>query len=106
MFQIHRRLLHDDAFGVGEALNETAYEYGLVAIGKHWLTAGNISNGTAAQRVRSLQQQLLLSPWLFFSPADNISFTEWASKYKMEVGWLLSFKPVFQSLYSHWKPSD
>ena len=22
---VHRRLLHDDAFGVGEALNETAF---------------------------------------------------------------------------------
>jgi lysosomal alpha-mannosidase len=85
MFQVHRRLLHDDAFGVGEALNETAHGYGLVAVGKHWLTVGNISSGTAAQRVRSLQQQLSLSPWLFFSPADNISFAQWASKYKMEV---------------------
>ena len=33
---IHRRLLHDDAFGVGEALNETAFGgLGLVARGKH-----------------------------------------------------------------------
>jgi len=85
MFQVHRRLLHDDAFGVGEALNETAFGYGLVAIGKHWLTTGNISTGTAAQRARSLQQRLLLSPWLFFSPADNISYAEWVKNYKMEV---------------------
>jgi lysosomal alpha-mannosidase len=85
LFQVHRRLLHDDAFGVGEALNETAFGYGLVAIGKQWFTGGNISSGTAAQRTRSLQQKLLLSPWLFFSPADNISFSEWVSHYKMEV---------------------
>jgi len=77
--------LHDDAFGVGEALNETAFGYGLVAVGKHWITAGNISTGTAAQRARSLQQQLLLSPWLFFTPAPNISFVEWSSSYQMEV---------------------
>ena len=30
-----RRLLHDDAFGVGEALNETAFGEGLVVRGKH-----------------------------------------------------------------------
>jgi lysosomal alpha-mannosidase len=85
MFQVHRRLLHDDAFGVSEALNETAFGYGLVAMGTHWLTAGNISTGTAAQRARSLQQSLLLSPWLFFTPADNISYAEWVKNYKMEV---------------------
>jgi lysosomal alpha-mannosidase len=85
---VHRRLLHDDAFGVGEALNETAFWYGLVAMGKHWLTAGNISTGTAAQRARSLQQRLLLSPWLFFSPADNISYAEWVKNYKMEFSGL------------------
>lgn len=34
---VHRRLLHDDAFGVGEPLNETQYGVGLVARGKHYL---------------------------------------------------------------------
>ncbi|CAB4055207.1 MAN2B1 [Lepeophtheirus salmonis] len=34
---IHRRLLFDDAFGVNEALNETAFGKGLVVRGKHWL---------------------------------------------------------------------
>ena len=33
----YRRLLHDDAFGVGEALNETAFGVGLVARGTHRL---------------------------------------------------------------------
>lgn len=37
---VHRRLLHDDAFGVGEALNETAFGKGLVARGTHWITIG------------------------------------------------------------------
>ena len=31
---LHRRLFNDDAFGVGEALNETAFGVGLVARGK------------------------------------------------------------------------
>ena len=34
---LHRRLLYDDAFGVGEALNESAYGQGLVVRGKHWV---------------------------------------------------------------------
>ena len=34
---VHRRLLDDDDFGVGEPLNEEAYGVGLVATGKHVL---------------------------------------------------------------------
>ena len=34
---VHRRILHDDSLGVGEALNETAYGKGLVVSGKHIL---------------------------------------------------------------------
>lgn len=32
---VHRRLLYDDAFGVGEALNETDYGQGLIVRGTH-----------------------------------------------------------------------
>ena len=38
---VHRRLLDDDAFGVGEALNEVAYGQGLVAVGKHMVIIDN-----------------------------------------------------------------
>lgn len=37
---VHRRLLHDDAFGVGEAINEQAYGQGLVARGRHFVLIG------------------------------------------------------------------
>lgn len=39
---VHRRLLHDDAFGAGEALNEQAYGQGLVARGRHYVLIGEI----------------------------------------------------------------
>merc|ERR1712150_118466 len=44
---LHRRLLYDDAFGVGEALNETAFGQGLVVRGKHWLQLSREKNNAA-----------------------------------------------------------
>ncbi|KAJ4433199.1 hypothetical protein ANN_15456 [Periplaneta americana] len=88
---VHRRLLHDDAFGVGEALNETAYAQGLVARGQHYVVAGATS-GLAAQE-RQLAQRKLLSPWLFFSPGGT-SLEEWQNTYKMEVGVLLYYMKI------------
>lgn len=41
---VHRNCLHDDAFGVGEALVEQAYGTGLVARGSHYLLVGNYLN--------------------------------------------------------------
>jgi len=38
---LHRRMLFDDGFGVGEALNEKAFGTGLVARGKHFILFNN-----------------------------------------------------------------
>jgi len=69
---VHRRLLRDDGFGVGEALNETAYGQGIVARGKHYMVYGRKSDQspTLEARERLLQNRVLLSNWLFF---DDIS---------------------------------
>lgn len=40
---LHRKCLNDDAFGVGESLQETEYDQGLVARGQLYLTFGSIS---------------------------------------------------------------
>ena len=52
---VHRRLLDDDAFGVGEALNEEAYGQALVATGKHVLLLGSDEQDfNADHRIKSM----------------------------------------------------
>ena len=63
---VHRRLLHDDAFGVGEPLNEPGVDgKGLVIRGQHYLLTSSISG--AAKLHRELSQQLFLQPLITFS---------------------------------------
>ncbi|KAI3388800.1 hypothetical protein SNEBB_010787 [Seison nebaliae] len=63
---IHRRLLYDDALGVGEPLNETDINgKGLNVIGKHYLQLHKKS--TAMEMLRKLNQQNYFSPLEFFS---------------------------------------
>ncbi|CAG0884875.1 unnamed protein product [Cyprideis torosa] len=63
---VHRRLLDDDAFGVDEPLDETAFGVGLVARGRHrlFLTAPN-DLGTKA--VRLAEKTEFYQPLLMFS---------------------------------------
>ncbi|XP_013097339.2 lysosomal alpha-mannosidase [Stomoxys calcitrans] len=67
---LHRRLLRDDAFGVGEALNETVNGKGLVARGKVYLI---LSPTNQAQNIyeRMAQQEIHLPFWKFFSNATK-----------------------------------
>uniref|UniRef100_W8C2M5 Alpha-mannosidase n=2 Tax=Ceratitis capitata TaxID=7213 RepID=W8C2M5_CERCA len=69
---LHRRLLRDDAFGVGEALNETAFGQGLVARGKVYLVLGRVKD-TPSRYERIEQQQIHLPFWKFFSSASRAS---------------------------------
>ncbi|XP_053673280.1 lysosomal alpha-mannosidase-like [Anopheles nili] len=83
---VHRRLLRDDAFGVGEALNETQYGAGLVARGKHWLffgTAHKDASPTLQAKERFMQNKKLLPSWPFVSPADNtLTFDDYLSSFR------------------------
>ncbi|CAD0207115.1 unnamed protein product [Chrysodeixis includens] len=68
---LHRRLLCDDAFGVGEALNETAKDNGLVVRGKHRLYIN---------RDEEIPREVLrthLGPQILFSDAKNIKYDQW-----------------------------
>ena len=79
---VHRRLLYDDAFGVGEPLNEMAYGRGLVVRGTHYLIFSGKSY--AARLTRSLGQELYKQPQISFI-ATSLSFSDWRSRYKTQV---------------------
>ncbi|XP_035775636.1 lysosomal alpha-mannosidase-like [Anopheles albimanus] len=83
---VHRRLLRDDAFGVGEALNETQYGAGLVARGKHWLLFGSSHKDVSPNLVakeRFLQNQVLLPSWAFVNAATvDFTYDEYLSNFR------------------------
>eukprot|EP00092_Neocalanus_flemingeri_P035232 GFUD01038336.1.p1 GENE.GFUD01038336.1~~GFUD01038336.1.p1 ORF type:complete len:974 (+),score=218.88 GFUD01038336.1:74-2995(+) len=60
---LHRRLFNDDGFGVGEALNETAYGKGLVVRGKHKLLLCEEDCEIASRRIA---EEELMKPVIFF----------------------------------------
>ncbi|CAF1005631.1 unnamed protein product, partial [Didymodactylos carnosus] len=62
---IHRRLLYDDSQGVGEPLNETAYNTGLVVRGKHFILVDDPDSSALQHRPNS--QELYMSPISTFS---------------------------------------
>ncbi|XP_044735005.1 lysosomal alpha-mannosidase-like isoform X1 [Chrysoperla carnea] len=71
---IHRRLLHDDAFGVGEALNETEFDgKGLVVRGTHYVLSGQDSSITRAAEDRQFAAQNILAPIIYFANLDSVT---------------------------------
>uniref|UniRef100_A0A1W7RA88 Alpha-mannosidase n=1 Tax=Hadrurus spadix TaxID=141984 RepID=A0A1W7RA88_9SCOR len=82
---IHRRLLHDDAFGVGEALNESGVDgRGLVVRGKHYLIISEIND--AAVKHRKLGEELFMAPLMSFVSIE--SEHEWATSYHTQISGL------------------
>lgn len=79
---VHRRCLKDDAFGVDEPLNETAYRQGLVVRGTHFLILSDNTN--SIKMARSLSQELYKQPQISFIPTSQ-TFTEWAANYRTQV---------------------
>jgi len=93
---IHRRLLHDDAFGVEEALNETAYGKGLVARGSHYLILGSSQldqSPTIQSTERFTQLEKHLPSWKFFSDATDIDYDDWHLMYSNIFSMLTSSLP-------------
>ena len=63
---LHRRLFNDDAFGVGEALNETAFGTGLVVRGKHVLFPCDDTWDTCEYQSRLHAERMLMKPVMMF----------------------------------------
>lgn len=83
---MHRRLLRDDAFGVGEALNESAFGEGLVVRGVHHLQAGDPTDlNKFVLEEKNIALKLALRPWILVSPTKNIPFDLWRNTYLMKV---------------------
>ncbi|XP_062548691.1 lysosomal alpha-mannosidase-like isoform X3 [Armigeres subalbatus] len=80
---VHRRLLHDDAFGVEEALDERAFGRGLVARGKHFVMFGSkdTSSPTMQAKERFLQNHVLLPNWVFFSDVSKFKYEDWQKRF-------------------------
>lgn len=94
---VHRNCLHDDAFGVGEPLNETAFGAGLVARGSHYLITGpylNNSGGKSlAAQQRDLAQRKLLAAWTFLSPTNGLTYKQYKAKYALQYSGLTRALP-------------
>lgn len=67
---VHRRMLRDDAFGVGEALNEKDGDQGLKVRGRHYLT---ITTPETQIIERRLANRISMEPWVFFDSTSDVS---------------------------------
>jgi lysosomal alpha-mannosidase len=76
---LHRRILYDDAHGVGETLNETAFGQSLVVRGKHFLILEPSAKSTLIHRV-SAQQLFMQSIATYILP--RISYENYSSIYR------------------------
>ena len=70
---IHRRLFNDDAFGVGEALNETAFGEGLVVRGKHSLVPCLDTEEACDLQSRLQAERILMKPVILLGSHCNVS---------------------------------
>ena len=78
---VHRRLFHDDNFGVSDVLNEPGVDgKGLVIRGRHLLLVESI--GKSAAKHRELGQQMFMEPLVTFT--TNVSEADYRAKYQTQ----------------------
>ena len=89
---LHRRILKDDSLGVGEALNETAYNTGLVVRGKHYLLVESPATSARVHRVEA--QQLYMYPLATYSLPNTSSYSDYSTRYRQTWSALIDTMPL------------
>jgi lysosomal alpha-mannosidase len=89
---VHRRILHDDSLGVGEALNETAYGKGLVVSGKHILLIERPEDSARLHRIGA--QQLFMHPLATYSLPNTSSYANYSNIYHQSWSALSDVMPL------------
>lgn len=88
---LHRRILHDDFLGVGEALNETAYGQGLVVRGRHSLI---LETPTTSARIHRVSAQRIYMHTLSTYALPQLSYVDYSNKYRQTWSALTNVMPV------------
>ncbi|CAF4980361.1 unnamed protein product [Rotaria sp. Silwood1] len=88
---VHRRLLYNDGFGVGEALNESAFGQGLVVHGRHVLAVEQPASSARLHRV--LAQQLYMHPLATYSLIQQI-YANYSATYRLTWSALTDTVPL------------
>lgn len=88
---VHRRTLYDDALGVDEPLNETAYDQGLVVRGKHFIIIESPDTSARCHRVAS--QRLYMNPVATYS-LTPLSFADYTANYRQTWSALTNDLPL------------
>ncbi|XP_064640290.1 lysosomal alpha-mannosidase-like isoform X2 [Lineus longissimus] len=78
---LHRRMLHDDGFGVNEALNEQGCDKkGLIVRGKLYLLLDTIEASGSLHR--DMAEKLFMAPTLSFME-NSLPYSAWTAKYNV-----------------------
>ena len=88
---LHRRLLYDDGFGVGEALNESAFGRGLVVHGRHVIVVQQPASSALLHRV--LAQQLYMHPLATYSLTQQ-TYADYSAAYRLTWSALTDALPL------------
>lgn len=88
---VHRRLLHDDRFGVGEPLNETAFGVGLVVRGRQALILQKPE--TSARHHRVASQRAYMHPLATYA-LTQLSYNDYSTAYHQTWSAVLDQLPL------------
>ncbi|XP_050302527.1 lysosomal alpha-mannosidase-like isoform X2 [Anthonomus grandis grandis] len=93
-----RNTITDDQLGVGESLQELAFDEGIVARGAHYVAWGHINKTSEAEEtIASIQHEIvtqkLLDSWVFLSVPTAANFAEYAKSHVMKFSGLVKALP-------------